>query len=70
MQLTDKQWQALQAVSEPGSSHGRLFWAQARARWQGPRRTLGSLEWHGLVSYSSEGWEITEAGRDQLAARR
>jgi hypothetical protein len=63
MKLTDKQESALLAVSRPNSGHGVQFWNDARARWYGPRKTLGSLERHGLVTYSHEGgWAITEAG--------
>lgn len=65
--LTDKQLEALHALAYPQSIPGQLFWAAARVRWQGPRRTLGSLEWRGLASYSNEdGWAITAEGRRVL----
>lgn len=65
--LTDKQLRALHACAHPSSGRGAEFWHDAAASWYGPRRTLGSLERRGLVSYDGH-WAITEAGREALAA--
>lgn len=69
--LTEKQVAALRAVAEDQkTSHSLMWWMNARASWQGPRKTLGSLVVRGLVDYSHEDearWLITDAGRAALA---
>lgn len=67
--ITEKQIAALRAVAEDQkTTHSLIWWANARASWQGPRRTLGSLYVRGLVDYSDEdSWSITDAGRAALA---
>ena len=62
--LTEKQLRALRACVYPDSVLATMFWHDARARWPGPRRTLGSLITRGLVSYShQDGWKATDHGR-------
>lgn len=39
--LTDKQMAALRAVGAPTSTHGLIWWEDARRNWLGPRKTLG-----------------------------
>lgn len=63
--LTEKQVRALRATADPGSILGYMFWADARASWAGPRKTLGSLLVRGLVDYD-EGWSITAEGEALL----
>lgn len=66
--LTEKQVRALRATADPTSAHGYMFWAEARASWPGPRKTLGSLITRGLVDYHSlAGWSVTEQGLAVLA---
>jgi hypothetical protein len=69
--LSEKQLRALRAVAEPRSAHAAIFWADARASWQGPRKTLGSLVARGLVEYDERKdgyWHITDAGREAWRA--
>lgn len=63
--LTDKQKAALQAVvGDQKTSQSLIWWADARASWPGPRKTLGSLITRGLVNYDHEhGWTATDEGR-------
>lgn len=66
--LTDKQVAALRAVEgDQRTSQSLMWWTAARTSWPGPRKTLGSLLYRGLVDYSHEdGWTITDAGRQAL----
>jgi hypothetical protein len=66
--LTDKQVRALTALAEPQSAQAWRFWAEARASWQGPRQTLGSLIRRGYATYEREtsDWGITPEGREAL----
>lgn len=64
--LTHKQRDALKAVAEQQKTGFSLtWWAWARSRWQGSRKTLGSLLARGLVDYD-DGWTITEKGKEAL----
>ena len=71
--LTEKQLGALRALAEPDSDLAWIFWAEARASWPGPRKTLGSLVRHGLVSYDATReitWQLTDEGRAALEGAR
>jgi hypothetical protein len=69
MRLTGKQLAALRAVAgKQRAIQSRLWWDTARASWQGPRKTLGSLIARDLVDYDdATGWTLTDKGREVLA---
>lgn len=67
--LTAKQQAALRAVAgDQRTGQSIAWWAEARISWPGPRKTLGSLLYRGLVNYTHEDfWTITDEGRQALA---